>query len=613
MPQAFWIAAAKVAAKVAVDIAVAVAVNYAINALFGKGGKRVQGWSPIKQPVPARHYAYGHGRKPGVFLLYESVPKRTLDVLAFCDGRCGGNITHFFHDDIITLKPGGGGETNQTDGHYGGPVYLSVNDGNPVEPAHTIITAYAGSLWTANHRANGTVTAGLMCLMVSDEKMKNIYPNGEIEYSMARDWLCVYDWRKDDTAGGVGPQRRENPATWAYSANPVVCWVHDEWHVQGRDWDRRFQPNLADLTEEANACDDLIPQASGPPKPRYEAFVWYEADNERKEALDAWVRSCDGWMSELGDGSLLFRVGRWLEPEDVITRDMVVEYSWTGGVPKSRLVNEIQPRFTVPGLLYEVADTQAIKNGASIAARGRKPLVFAVPESVNNSQTMRLAKIKMDEISATYNGRFVFDLDRLPRSIFKRRFHRLQIAGGPTSLTDVYVEFVRPVIDTIERTLTAQVRSVTPSRYNWNVVEEGAGPTIEEGASGYVPLPPVILSAVAFESTVGTATGTRLRVTFDEPEDSEVKYAVRWRIPGDDVYTSSGFQEPSLDLASPYVETGFVPAEALEIQVSAQRTSGTSDWAPEPPLAIDATLPDVRVTSSGARRVTSSGARRIVS
>lgn len=590
MAQAFFAFIVAAAKKIAVDIAIAVAVAAITSAISkANGNKRPIGFAPIKQPVPARHYAYGRGRKPGAFLLYESVPKYTLDVLAFCDGRCGGNVIHYFNDDVVTLD--GSGNVNQiAGGHYGDIISLSLRDGTPGAPAHANVVAQAGTLWTADHLAEGQVTAGMVCRMVSNEKMPTLYPNGEIDYSQARDWLCVYDWRKDSTSGGSGAHRRDNPATWEYTANPVVCWVHDKWAVQGYDWTRRFSRVLDILTAEADAADELVDKQGGGTVRRYEAFVWYDAEGDPKETDDRFRASCDGWMTELGDGSLIFRVGRWIESPHVITEEMILDYSWIGGLPKSRLVNEVQPRFRVPELLYELSDAPAFLDPVSQAARGRFPATIELEEVTNVSQAMRIAKSRYSELAAFYTGRWVLDLDRLPRSVFSHRFHKVQIAGAQSSLEDTYVEFLKPQVNLLERTFTAQVRVVDPSRYDWTAAEEGGGVPIVDGGAGYEPPVPVIDTITVFEDSVGSATGVRLRITLEEAYDAEVRFAPRYRISGEEAYQSTGYQD-AIDVGGvAVIETPFVPAAELEVQCSAARTNGVSDWSPEPPEEIDATF-----------------------
>lgn len=599
----------KAAAKIAVDVAITVAVQFAINQLTKKETKRQPGWSPIKQAVPARHYAYGRGRKRGVSLLYESVNGWCLDVLAYCHGRIGGNWEHWLHDDkvVVDVTADQAGFVLDLNGHYGAnKINISVRNGLFPETAHSNITSVAGTVWTTDHRADGVATVGMRCGMIAAEKMPQVYPNGEPEHSACADWLCCYDFRKDSTSGGAGAHRRDNPATWEFTRNVVVQWVHDKLFVEGRSWGRFFANVVADLTAEANAADQLVLTAAGPEVPRYEAFIWYEADLARKSVNEMFARACDGWMVELGDGSLLFRVGRWIEPDpaDVITDDMVVDLTWIGGVPKSRLYNEVQPRFANPALDYEVADTTAFRDPASITKRGRRPYVLDLQEVTNNSQAMRLAKIKLLQLNSLYRGQWVLDLDKVPPAATRNRFQRVQLANYQSSLQDVYVEFEKPEIDLVARTLTVDVRLASPSWYAWTVDEEGTGQVIVDRPDPGPPPIPVIHDVQPFDVTASTQ---RMRI-FIRDAVVDTNYVLEWRSEGATAWTTEAPQLAKAGLPHPFIETGPVSLGGVEVRVAFVSASGAfSDWS-----AINGTTPR-RVTAAGDTRITSAGDTRTVS
>lgn len=605
MPQAFWVAAAKIAVKIAIDIAVTVAINYAVSKLTQKDTKRPPGWSPIKQPVPARHYAYGRGRKRGVYLLYESVSGWTLDVIAYCHGRIGGTWQHWLHDDLITFEGATTVVADQGNGRYGaGKINITANLGQFPAPVHAPIVAVAGAVWTEGHRADGVTTVGIRCGMIQAEKMQTIFPNGEVEHSACADWLCCYDFRKDATVpGGAGAHRRNLPATWEFTKNPVVQWTHDKMFVEGRNWDRFFANVAADLIAEANAADELYPLAAGGDAPRYECFMWYEADQSRRSVTDAFVRSCDGWTIELGDGSMLFRVGRWIEPVDVITDEMIVDLTWVGGIPKSRLFNEVQPRFSNPALDYQVADTTPFRDVDSITKRGRRPYVLEVEESTSNGQTMRLAKIRLLQLMAHYTGQWVLDLDLIPASATRQRFHRVQLQNYQSSLQDCYVEFLQPEIDLIARTLTVDVRIVDPEAYDWDVEEEGSGQVVVDRPEP-VPVPaPVISDVVVFDTT---STSQRLRISISSAVAGEV-YRVQWRSAGTVSWTEDTAQTAMAGIPDPFIETGNISPDEIEVQIALIKPDGDStDWS-----IVDTTALR-RITSAGDVRITSAGDTRIV-
>ena len=512
--------------EAAVKAAVDAAIQYAIGELTRTDPKRPDSFVTIKQTVPVRHFAYGRGRKPGAFAYWESANGHTLDVIAFCHGRIGGNWDFWFHDDPVEV--GGDGVTAQGEnGRYGGPIRVFHREGLPTETAYSQVTAISAA-WTSAHRGDHTASAAVLCKMVSSEKMGRIYPNGQVETSAAADWLCVYDWRDE-------AQDREDPATWQWSDNPIVCWVHDEWArnaaywdhpsrgalertLANRVWSRRFQPTLDILTAEADACDEMVEGAK-----RYTAFVWYMADTDRKSVREMFRRSCDGWMVERGDGAYIFRCGRWLVNPTPIDDAMLVELPLLrAGIAKSELINDLQIRFTSWDHNHEVVDTDPWTDEASIAKRGRKTEVLELPEVNVNGQARRVGKSAFYALNALYRGSLTIDLDRAPDNLFDYRFQRLQTVEGSSAFRDMTVEFGRPEINLLERTITVDFRSADPDRYAWGEAEEGAGPgsDVRPGV-GDIPVPTLAGSPVY--------AGGSIRFQIDGPLPYEsLTPVVRW-------------------------------------------------------------------------------------
>lgn len=586
-------------------LALTAAVATAITAVFvvasGLVSKqpRPVGFTPLKQPVPARHIAYGRGRKPGVFVYYASVSGYTLDVLAFCHGRIAGNWQFYFHDDVVTINPDG--TSVGISGKYGNIVVVKSTNGAATETAFDHIIEKSAGTWTTAHRGDHTAMAGMRCQMVAQNKMPRFYPNQQIELSAAADWLCVYDWRADSTAGGTGAQRRNDPTTWQWSDNPIICQVHDEWAtnyplwsnvdtalaarekaIADRIWARRFASVLDVLTAEANACDEAVTLAAGGTIPRYGCFVWYDATTDRKSVREMFKRSCDGWRSERNDGSMIIRCGRWLVAPTPITASMVVEIgSVSAGTPKSRLINDLQVRYRSPTHLYEIVATVGWTDEDSITRRGRKTTALELGEVTNNSQARRLCKARFYALNAKYTGEIVLDLDTVPADFFDYRFHHLQLDEGPTALQSMFIEIVRSEVDAFERTVRISVRSASSAMYDWNAAtEEGANP-------GYTDLPspaplsaPTIVGILPFYESLGPAgDGIRLTVTGTGPNRDDLTWFVQSRTLGATTWNSA--ETTDSDATSGFRgDTGFVPATGtLEVQIGYQTSGGTLVWS----------------------------------
>lgn len=550
-------------------------------------------YNPLKQPIPPRHFAYGRGRKPGVFVYYASVAGYTLDVQAFCHGRIAGDWQFYFHDDPITLN--GDGTSQSIDGRYGDMITVKSRLGEPTETAFDHIIEKAEGTWTTNHRGDFTASVGMRCRMVTQEKMPKVFPNQQIELSATADWLCVYDWR--DPA-----QDRDDPATWQWSENPIVCQVHDEWAASNyplwsnadtalaerekaladRIWARRFEPVLDLLTEEADACDELVALAAGGTVNRYTCFVWYDADTDRKTVREKFKRACDGWRAERSDGAMVIRCGRWVLNPTPITASMIVDIdNLSAGIPKSRLVNELQVRFRSPDHLYEVVDTIAWTDEDSISRRGRKSAALELDEVTNNSQARRLGKARFYALNAAYSGEIVLDLDSLPENFFEYRYHTLELDEGPTAFQSMYLEIVRSEIDLLERTVTVAVRSANPNMYEWDAAtEEGANPGVIVSPSPGALITPTISSVTPVFEDLGAGTGVRLTIEGSGPDRDDLTWFAAWRVAGAVSWSESQYTDAA---AGPPVEllTGFVTASP-DIEVRIAYSTGAaelSDWS----------------------------------
>lgn len=585
-------------AAVPISFIAAGAAFAAVTALgLTKGTDRPAGYAPLKKAVPARHFAYGRGRKPGVSAYYASVSGYTIDVFAYCHGRIGGNWQFYFHDDAVTLNVDG---TSQgIDGRYGNTVIVKSNDGAATETAFDHIIEKSEGTWTADHRGDHTASVGMRCQMVAQEKMQRIYPNQQIDLSAEADWLCVYDWR--DPA-----QDRELPSTWLWSANPIVCAVHDEWAtnyplwsnvdtvlaarekaIADRIWARRFAPSLALLTAEADACDEAVTLAAGGTIPRYTCFVWYEASTDRKTVREMFKRSCDGWRSERADGSFVIRCGRWVVAPAPITASLIVDIdNLTAGIAKSRLVNDMQVRFRSPEHLYEVVDTLGWTDEASINKRGRKTAALELGEVTNNSQARRLGKARFYALNADYSGEITLDLDSLPTDFFDYRFHELQLDEGPTAFQSMFLEIIRSEIDLYERTVKVTVRSASAAMYDWNAAtEEGANPGYIVSPSPDDLVAPTITAITPFYESNGSGSGIRLTIAGNGPAREDLSWFARERVVGG----SFGPENQYTDVAagSPVeLTSGFVTADAdIEVEIAYRIGAGTlSPWSAPFPI-----------------------------
>jgi len=121
--------------------------------------------------------------------------------------------------------------------------------------------------WTAAHRLRGIAYYHFK-LTFDPEKFKQGFQN-PIQIIKGRK---IYDPRKDDTNGGSGTHRREDPTTWEFSNNPVLCIVdylrgirinntpgtYDGILIAGMGF-AETRIDWPNIIAEANICDEQIP------------------------------------------------------------------------------------------------------------------------------------------------------------------------------------------------------------------------------------------------------------------------------------------------------------------------------------------------------------------
>jgi hypothetical protein len=222
-----------------------------------------------KQPRPLVKYGFGIARDSGSYAKRQSVGNVFVQIVSFPEGM--GPVDHYgrawLNEDEV--KPLGAWFQELDDGRYEtGRAKYYERMGTQVQSAYAeIIGAPWG--WTAQHYGTGIPSNLLILEHGKKEDAQKQFPAGQQTELTREMFYTAYDWRKDDTAGGAGPQRRYGrdatpeeidaaTATWEVTTNPVVGLVNVEWLIYGADWDECFAPTLDILTAEANVCDEEV-------------------------------------------------------------------------------------------------------------------------------------------------------------------------------------------------------------------------------------------------------------------------------------------------------------------------------------------------------------------
>jgi len=563
MPQAlpFIIAAAK---QIALAVANA-AIAYGVSELLGLNDSpdpESQKF-PVKQPIPPEQYAFGEGRLSGPLLYWRTVGNVTIDVIALCRGPVHAIDSFYLNDDPVTLvgaivQQGADGRY-QRSGAENDTIRIYSRVGATPSPVYAEVTTASAGEWTAAHRADGVATMAIIAKGVKSEIVQIIYPNGPTQGSAVGRWMKCYDWRADSTMpGGSGAQRRDNPATWAWTRNPVVAHVHTEWFVYGQDFDYRFLPTLAQLTVAADVCEEQVALKAGGTIDRYRLFAVFNSRTPPKQVRQLFTSTYDGIWIERGDGAFVVLAGKYVAPTVTLDEDRIRRFRWRKVRRQEDVCNSLVVAFNSPDHDWTMVETQPWQDAASIAALGEHPQPFERKWVDNNSQARRLAKAAFARLNADYDGFVEIDLsddeDELEQAYF-----RLRNRAAPASMWDVVVQVTSMTLDLVNRLVRIEFISADPTAYDWNAAtEEGDGPGVAPAAAAQVTGVPVIEFVEVFFS----GTTPRLNITIEDPGRDDYGVVLRWRVVGVESWNLE-FPEP-VEVTGPslQLQTSVLPNDA---------------------------------------------------
>lgn len=136
--------------------------------------------------------------------------------------------------------------------------------------------------------------------------------NGELfsglpDYLFEVEGAKLYDPRLDDTVGGDGDQRLDDPGTWLWSDNPVVAiynillgiYYDGDW-VYGPQATAQTQLPYGVWSAEMDKCDVLVPLNSGGTEKRFRFGAEILVSDEPQAIIGELLKSCEGRIAEIG-------------------------------------------------------------------------------------------------------------------------------------------------------------------------------------------------------------------------------------------------------------------------------------------------------------------------
>lgn len=283
-------------------------------------------------------------------------------VHVLADGWCEGLNSIYINNRQYQLQEVANSGNNEarnyivldfpSDEDYDGPtgaglVQVRFHDGRPGQLPDT-------NLITQTPSWDSTYTYSHMCYVVVECKNKREAWNGIPDFQFVLDGFRCYDPRLDDTVGGSGAHRFNDPTTWEFTKNVAVGAYH---FVRGffANGHRILGAGLpsADLILDTfvsamNVCDEGLSVPGGGSRARYEMCLYWEDTEVYADVLDRMCKAMGGFFCEK-QGQIAIFPGKAQTVVKTITDDDLTVDSRVSFSPKrssSGIYNIIQGTYT---------------------------------------------------------------------------------------------------------------------------------------------------------------------------------------------------------------------------------------------------------------------------
>ena len=229
----------------------------------------------------------------------------------------------------------------------------------------------------------------------------------------------VYDPRPDSTFTGAwgtgsGAHRSGTPSTWAWSANPALCWA---WYLMETTVGRSVSAASIDwnsVAVAADICDEAVDIPGPSTEERYTCNGVLFADADPAENLGAILGCMLGQMQHIG-GEYYVQAGAYITPTETIAANEIVEaISVQTVAPKTDRFNQVRYRYVSAALRYteteafHVNDTTTRTNrddGEVLSIDTGNPLVNSETQAQRLAFLMLGQNTQMHRLTATVNWR----------------------------------------------------------------------------------------------------------------------------------------------------------------------------------------------------------------
>lgn len=308
----------------------------------------------LKQNVPPRTYVLGTVKKGGDYAFLEERSGVAYHVMVWACHRVQGFVTHYAHDQALTLD-GSGNVTNQFMTGSTPNVNIQTRVGLNAETAYANVSSVFPEIWGSAYRGDGLATVMMQVSTVDQEDYLDVFPNQMPEHSAIGNGALLYDPRKDSTQGGSGSHRYTNPDTWEFSRNLALMRL---WHLCHPVGGKMSYSDmyLPDWVNAANVCDQNVTNRAGGTESRYHGGIWFRANNDPVEIGRTIDEAGEMVVYERADGKIGVHAGEFVAPDVTLSASNLFSVRVDKNQRKANTVLAVRGRYVNPANAYNTED-----------------------------------------------------------------------------------------------------------------------------------------------------------------------------------------------------------------------------------------------------------------
>lgn len=383
---------ASLVVAVGVGIAAAVAYDYAMDALMENASVDTMGGRNVntKATTGAREIVYGKIRKGGNILWQDvaGANNRFLyQITAISHSECQSIDKVYFDGD--EAWSGGVYNSNYFESNNINIVKIEVKTGTSTQSEISTVTTgtdTAVSYWV-NDGANKHSLSNIAYVWTRFTHNPEKFPNGAPAVTALIQGRKVYDPR-------VGSHSESNPATWAFSRNPVLC-LFD--YLRNEDFGAGIAASEFDEAQIESAATFCDASVGSPSRTRYVCDGVVNTGQSIRQNIKNLLTCMNGRITYAG-GKLRIEPYQYNTPhsidldEDIITSGFTV----TTKTPRQDNYNVVKGTYVSEDINYvktEYTQQDSSNDDYVNADGGKHTLNLDLPFTTNTIRAQRLAKL----------------------------------------------------------------------------------------------------------------------------------------------------------------------------------------------------------------------------